>query len=161
MRDGPACQTQPVLLKHMPSENSFSRMLCVCLHVRTCFTLWGDLLWVSILVCFYWGDFSVAALTHIFNYNWMNTRALLFKYHCMLYKIWNLLEKDPWISGFDRSHSARLCLAPSRLQTHFAKVAQFQFVLPENKSLFQSFVAFHPSHVTLNTCSLGFHGLIE
>lgn len=43
----------------------------------------------------------MAALTHIFNYNWMNTRAFLFKYHCMLYKIWNLLEKDPWISGFD------------------------------------------------------------
>lgn len=57
--------------------------------------------------------------------------------------------------------SARLAFNTSYHQIHFAKVGQFHFVSPENKSLFQSFIAFHPSRVTLNTCSLGFHRSIK
>lgn len=75
--------------------------VCECVHACTYFTVWQALLQVLILVCFYSGNFSVAALTHIFNYCWLNTWALFFKYHCMLDKIWSLLEKGPWLSGSD------------------------------------------------------------
>lgn len=43
----------------------------------------------------------MVVLIYIFNYNWMNIRVFFFKYYCMFYKIWNFLEKDFWISGFD------------------------------------------------------------
>lgn len=60
-----------------------------------------------------------------------------------------------------RPPSARPFFTPSCHQICFAKTGQFRVVLPENKSLFQSFIAFHLSHVTLNTCSLALRRLIK